>query len=124
MTLRRALLGLCVVLALPALAEQSGRHRPDEPDEAELQRLIKQMEEREAVLRELTSQEKSITRALGELDEAIARMDAEAARLDEAAQTAQQRLQAAETEAARLTRELEEAENRLRRRLEAVMRLG
>lgn len=50
--------------------------------DVQLQRLAQQLEEREAALRDLARQEKSVTRALGELDETLAAMDAQARELD------------------------------------------
>jgi len=108
---------LCTALAVA---------QPPDADDAprDLQKLIGQLQEKEAALRELTRQERSVTRALGELDESIARMDDEAARLDNGVRKADARVKTAEVEAARLTRELEQSEDRLRRRLQSVLRLG
>lgn len=92
--------------------------------DAQLQRLAQQLEEREAALRDLARQEKSVTRALGELDETLAAMDAQARELDVQAKKTQQQVEQGEAAAARMTRELEERETALQQRLRAVMRLG
>jgi septal ring factor EnvC (AmiA/AmiB activator) len=112
------------VLALGvSLASSAHAQTPGETQD-QLDRLIRQMDEREAVLHDLARQERSITRALGELDESIAGMDAEAARLDVAVSTALRQVGEAELQAARLTGELERAETRLTRRLRSVLHLG
>ncbi|MBI5493893.1 MAG: peptidoglycan DD-metalloendopeptidase family protein [Deltaproteobacteria bacterium] len=92
--------------------------------ETDLARLVREMDERQAVLQEIVREERSITRALGELDEAMARLDARAAELDARVARTQQQVADAELDAARLTRELEEAEAALTRRLRGMMWLG
>ncbi len=92
--------------------------------DGELQRLARELEEREATLRDLVRQEKSVTRALGDLDESIAAMETQAVRLAARTTVTQQQVAQSELAAARLTRELEEREAALSGRLRAVMRLG
>lgn len=116
--MRRLSVVMLVCAAALALAQD------DDTTEQDLARLIAQMQEKESALRELTSKERSVTRALGELDESIAAMDQEALRLDGQMKKADLRVKAAEVEAARMTRELEASEDRLRRRLQSVLRLG
>ncbi|MEW5849891.1 MAG: peptidoglycan DD-metalloendopeptidase family protein [Myxococcota bacterium] len=125
--MRARLLTSLLLLALPvAHAAQVGRPAVSDEKEVqdELSRLIHQMEEKEAALREIIKQEKSVTRALGELDESIARMDEQAARLDAASVNAERKMKESEVQAARLTGELEAAEAKLTRRLRVLMRLG
>jgi septal ring factor EnvC (AmiA/AmiB activator) len=112
-------LGLLLCLGAAGLVEAQPRSQ-----DGDLQRLVKEMEERETALRELSRQERSITRALGELDESIARMDARAAALDARTVQTERKVVAAESQAARANRELAQAEEVLARRLRAVMRLG
>jgi septal ring factor EnvC (AmiA/AmiB activator) len=92
--------------------------------EADLQKLQAEIAQREEALRGLSREERSITRALGELDEALGRLDAQGHALDVRAQAAEKRADAAELEAARLTRDLEGTEERLRTRLKALSLLG
>jgi septal ring factor EnvC (AmiA/AmiB activator) len=117
-------MGVCLKVAAPSVAASAAEPHDAKQPYLDLQHLTEQLAEREAVLRELTRQERSVTRALGELDESIAQMDDEVAHLDAAAQRAASALLSAEVEAARLNGHLLRAEDRLRKRLQAAFRLG
>lgn len=90
----------------------------------QLRRLQEEIAHREAALQALSSQERSITRALGELDESIARLDAEGDALDKRARAASANANKAAQNAARLNAELEQTQERLALRLRALFRLG
>lgn len=113
---------LALLLLLATVLAAAGVWARD--DKGELRRLSEEIAAKEAALRDLSQQERSITRALGELDESLARLDARGEQLAQRAQKSQERLTAAERNAAVLTGKLEQTEARLRARLRRLTRLG